>query len=99
ADISLSAIGQYAGLAARYSGSGDKNMYWGAIGQTGASTYVAVIFKNVNGTWTQLVSQSVSTGTGTLRFEVQGTSLRLFLDYVEVATASDSSISAAGGVG
>src|SRR5262249_49111477 len=35
ADITLSAVGQYAGLAARYTGPVDSNMYWGAIGKTG----------------------------------------------------------------
>ena len=99
ADITLSAVGQYAGLSARYSGPGDSNMYWGAITQTGANSFMAVIYVNVRGTWTLLASQSVSTGTGKLRFEVEGTKLRLFLQNVLVLSASDSSLMSAGSVG
>ena len=48
ADIDLSA-GQAAGLAARYSGTRDNNMYWGGITQSGASSFTASIYKNVGG--------------------------------------------------
>ena len=99
AAINLSAVGQSAGLAARYSGPGDSNMYWGAINQSGANTFTALIYKNIGGTWTQLASQSVNSGTGILRFEVVGDSLKLFLSNNIVAFANDTSITSPGSVG
>src|SRR5204862_42041 len=90
----LTSVGQYAGLAARYSGPGDTNMYWGAIGKTGATTFTAVIYKNVSGTWSLVASQAIgsSIGLGKLRFEVVGDSQKLFLDDGLKLFTFDSSI-------
>ena len=75
--------GEYAGLVARYAGTGDENMYYGAI-VAGSGSYTACIFRNVNGVWTSLVSQTYSgTVTGAaLQFDVVGTSLKLYLNNV-----------------
>jgi hypothetical protein len=98
ADVTVP-TGEFAGLIARYSGTGDKNMYFGALNHT-ATGFVAMIWKNVNGTWTSIINQSVSsTGTGTLRFEVVGSSLKLFLDNTLLAFAYDTSLTAPGFVG
>jgi hypothetical protein len=100
ADIALSTSGlQYSGLVARYSGPGDQNMYWGAVvGVNGA--FQAVIYRNVNGTWTQLNPfTSIGGGTGTLRFEVVGSSLKLFLSNTLIAFANDNVLTAPGTVG
>jgi hypothetical protein len=98
-DVTLGAVGnQFAGLVARYSGTGDQNMYWGAlIGLNG--NFEADIFKNVNGVWTQLASTPLVTGTGTLRFDVVGSSLKLYINDVLKANANDASITTPGDVG
>lgn len=93
ADVNVQgAAGQYAGLVARHKGTGDKDMYWGTLTNTGAG-YVAAIWVNNDGVWKQLFSQSVANGTGTMRFEAFGPSLKLFLNNSLIAWADDSSLS------
>ena len=104
ADVSVQATvalsgSQTAGLVARYAGSGDQNMYVGQLVGSGGS-FTAKISKNVSGTWTDLASAAVSgTITGTLRFEVQGSELRLFFNDAFLIAATDTAITAAGKVG
>ncbi len=102
ADVTLASTGiVYAGLVARYNGPGDTNMYWaGLIGVTGS--FQAVIYRNVNGTWTQIngfTPVTLSSSTNTLRFEVVGPSLKLFLNNKLAAFAADSVLTAPGTVG
>jgi Ca2+-binding RTX toxin-like protein len=84
-----------AGVVARYQGTGDRNLYLGAIRSVnGVAT--AVIMKNVNGVWTTLATHSLTSNTGRLRFEVEGTALRLFVGPTSgpltlVASAIDKS--------
>jgi hypothetical protein len=104
ADIVVGAgAGQYAGLVARYSGAGDSDMYWGAIYRSG-NGYVAAIDKNINGVWSILSSAAVPaplTGTGTLFFDVTGSSLKLYYGPTGTTTptlltyAFDSSLTGA----
>ena len=68
--------GQFTGLIGRHTGTGDSNMYLAAVGNTGAS-FVASLWRNVGGVWTQLTSAPVNSGTGRLRFEIVGTSLKV----------------------
>jgi hypothetical protein len=91
ADVNVTgAAGQSAGLVARY--SGPKNLYLGRLVKTG-SGYKVELIRNVNGSLTTLFSQSVtSTGSGTLRFELTGSSLKLFLNNTLVAFANDSQL-------
>ncbi|CEF49335.1 unnamed protein product, partial [uncultured bacterium] len=103
-DISL-ATNSAAGLVARYSGTGDQNMYWGAIVNVNGQNF-ACIFRNVAGTWSLLTSSTTLIGsntavgsTGTLRFEVFGSSLKLFLNGSLIAFAYDSMLTAPGSVG
>jgi hypothetical protein len=98
ADVTVPSTGtQSAGLTARYAGIGDSNMYLGTL--TGSSgVFTAAIFRNLNGVWTQLSAVNVASGTGTLRFEVVGNSLKLFWNGTLVAYANDSSL-ATGTVG
>src|SRR5208283_191149 len=99
ADVNLAALGvSKAGLVARYTGSGDNDMYLGELVGTNG-TYAAVIYRNVGGTWTQLASSAVATGAGTLGFQVFGNSLKLFLNGVLVTSALDSAIQGPGLVG
>jgi hypothetical protein len=100
ADVALGTTGlQFTGLVARYSGPGDQSMYWGGlVGVNGA--FQAVIYRNVNGTWTQLNAFTpVAGASGTLRFEVVGPSLKLFLSNTLVTFANDAVLAAPGAVG
>ncbi|MBX3412267.1 MAG: hypothetical protein KF708_06075 [Pirellulales bacterium] len=102
-DVSVEAVidvtnGSSVGLLARYGGSGDSNAYMGLLVKTG-SGYAAQIWRNVGGTWTNLTSQSVGRGQGTLRFEVVGTSLRLLFNGQTVGQATDGVLTTGGGVG
>jgi hypothetical protein len=100
ADIALPArSGQFATLVARYNGVGDRNMYIGGIQALANGNFNAVIFRNVNGVWTQLVSRPVASGTGLLQFEVIDNSLKVFLNGQVVAFAFDNALSTGGSVG
>jgi hypothetical protein len=104
ADIALSSSAgvQYAGLVARYGGPGASNYYLGEIvGSNG--TFTAYIFRNQNGVfpqlgsasdgvYTQLGSASVGSGTGTLLFQVVGTSLKLSLNSTVLVSVTDSAL-------
>jgi hypothetical protein len=91
----------YGGLVAQYAGPGDTNMYWGAlVGSNGG--FQAVIFRNVNGTWTQLnavTPVTLTSSTNTLRFEVFGPSLKLFINNMLATFANDAVLTATGSVG
>ncbi len=98
--------GQTAALIARYQGLGNKNLYYGGITRTG-NVFYAQIYKNINGVATALanvaISATVFNGTGTIQFEVEGSSLRLFVvkngTATLIAQATDTAITAAGSVG
>lgn len=99
ADVTLAAGDSHADLFARYSGAGDQNMYMATLSKVGGSTF-AQIYVNVNGTWTLLDSEIVAvSGTATLRFEVFGNSLRLFVNGTLAAQAFDSTIAGPGLMG
>ena len=89
-DYSVGAArGQAAGLVARYSATG---MYLAQIGSTGTG-FTANIFKFTPATgMVSLLGAAVTgvAGAGTARFEVAGPSLKLFLNDVLVAYASDT---------
>jgi hypothetical protein len=99
ADFALTAVGQMAGLITRYSGSGDQNMYFARLAQTGTHTYQVALYVNVAGTWKVLKAQSVSTVTGTMRLTMSGSSMTISYNGAALFTVVDSSISAAGSVG
>jgi IPT/TIG domain len=83
-------VGQFAGLVARYQGTGDRNMYFGMIVSSG-SGYIAKIFVNINGVWTQLAATSIgAVGQGTLTFTTIGTSLQLFWNGALVVSTNDT---------
>lgn len=86
--VDVSAGGS-AGVVARYSGVGDRNMYWGSLANR-SGVLTAEIWRNYNGTWTRLVSKPVTSSTGLVRFEVVGSSLKLFLNSSLVASATDT---------
>jgi hypothetical protein len=92
ADVALAATGiNRAGLVARYSGSGDTNMYLASLVGTGTSA-VAYISSNVGGTWNLLATVPGLSGTGRLRFDVAGSTLTLFLNGAFVTSVVDNAI-------
>jgi len=99
ADIEVPlASGQSAGIVARYQGLGDNNMYLGSIACP-ADGPTAFIHKNIGGTWTLLASGEVPSGTGTLRFEVVGNSLKVFFNNRLAASVVDEDLPSGGAVG
>ncbi len=62
-------------------------------------SYTAEILRDDDGTWTTIASGYSPTGTGTLRFELNGSSLDLYMNGAPVAMASDSTYSGPGDVG
>jgi hypothetical protein len=93
-NVSFSATNQYAGLVARYSGSGDNNMYFGRLVNLGNGVVNAAIYRNLNGAWTQIgAGSNVAASGGPLIFQVEGTNLKLFLNGVLVAFANDTTFS------
>ncbi len=104
ANVSLSALSQAAGLVARSSANG-ASYYVGRIQQTSATAVQAGIYKYVNGSPVQLgATQTISTGVNmsttalptsdSLIFEVQGDSLKLFVNGNLATYAQDPSATA-----
>lgn len=91
------ATGQFAGLVSRYTGPADSNMYFAGIVSVNG-VFQAQIWANVNGTWTELASKTVASGSGTLQLVTSGNTLSLTFGATTLS-ATDSSISAAGSVG
>lgn len=86
------------GLFARSSGVGAANYYWGGIRQQGDG-FLAEIGRQVNGVWKSLVTAPLSFGEGSVRFEVFGDALKLFVDGRLAVYAYDGLITAAGRIG
>src|SRR5262249_31323285 len=97
-DVQVVSSGQFAGLSARQTGTGNKNMYVAGVRDV-KGVFSAVLYKIVNGIATVLKSKIINTGTATLRFEVVGTSLKLFLDDQLTLWTNDSTFKGAGTVG
>ena len=98
--VGYTAVGQTVGIALRYSGPGATNMYWGSLSALAGGQQQAAIWRNVNGTWTQLAAVNLNSSGGLLRFEANGPSLKLLVNNVRVLTAYDTTPSlATGGVG
>jgi hypothetical protein len=101
AKINLAASGARAALLARYSGPGENNFYMGYVANSGGA-YQAYIYLRQNGAYTALATANLPTFTGaagTLRFEVNGNQLKLFVNNVLQLVTYDSAITAAGQVG
>lgn len=91
-DVNVPA-GEAIGLVARYTGSGDANYYEGDLSASGG----AEIWKNIAGTRTLLATATSPATSGTLRFEVVGDLLQLFLNDELLVSVTDSSITSAQG--
>ena len=87
--------GQTIGLVARYTGSGNGDYYFGTLSGSGA----AEIGLSIDGTVTELASAIAPASSGSLRFEVVGNQLQLFLNDALMASATDSTLSGPGSVG
>src|SRR5262249_30299122 len=95
ADVALGGNGTSAGLVARYSGANQANFYLGMI-YNNNGVYQAYIFLNQAGTFKQLAEQDLPgfSGSGTLSFSVTGTSLKLYVNNILQASATDSILTA-----
>ncbi|MBI2809089.1 MAG: S8 family serine peptidase [Planctomycetes bacterium] len=96
-DVSLQAdvvlgVNQVAGLIARYRGAGDRNYYVAQLKRT-STGFIAQVFKNVNGAFTQLATTKLVSATGDahLRFLVTGINLKFFVNGRQVADILDRS--------
>jgi len=89
ADVTLGRQRHVAGVVARYSGTGVANMYMAALMTTGGTTF-AQIYRNINGAWTLLSSQAILVSSATIRFDVTGSSLKLFVNGVLQTQATDT---------
>jgi hypothetical protein len=90
------------GLVARYAGPGNNNYYFARLGHPagGGTSFVVDLWKYVGGVWTQLSpSAPVGSNSGDLRFEVFGSSLKLFFNGTLKAFATDRSLPGPGQVG
>jgi hypothetical protein len=93
ANVSVTSPGQMAELIARYSGTGDANMYTGGLTANSDGTFTAAIYYvNSAGTRILLASTTVTTGTGRLTFRVIGNMQQLYLDGVLLLTTYDSNL-------
>jgi hypothetical protein len=91
-DLSASGVAN-AGVVARYSGTGVGNCYLGRVVRNSNGTFTAQLYRFQNGIGTLLKSASVTTGTGILRLEVVGTSLKLFFNDTLVTYTFDTTLS------
>lgn len=93
ADVNLGTgtAGRDAGLVARHSGNGDGSQYWGGIAYSGGR-YYAQIWESNNGSWTRLSQTQISSGSVTLKFEVIGTTLKLYVNGTLSVSATDSTL-------
>lgn len=78
-------------VVARYQGPGDFNMYMARLIDVSGGIQ-AQIAKNVEGKWQVLCWNQVNKRSGRLRFDVMGTSLKLYLDNVLLAECVDGSL-------
>src|SRR5204862_169563 len=91
ADVALAA-GQDVGLVTRYSGPQESNFCLGQLAST-PKGFQATIWKNVGGALTKLTKGiTVSSGAGTLTFDIHGSTLTLSLNGSVLATATDTDL-------
>src|SRR5690606_3435967 len=65
------------------------SLYWGGITDNGGQR-VAEIWRSVNGNWQRLAVSNINVSAGDLRFEVIGSSLKLYLNDALVGSATDT---------
>ncbi len=94
--VDLSGGGQHTvGLVARYANNA---YYEGRLTGNGDGTVTAVIYKVIGAVQTALKTLKLKSAAGTLRFDVEGTSLKLSL-LNETLSVTDSAVTAAGQAG
>jgi hypothetical protein len=65
---------------ARYSGAGDTNNYLGTLDNSTGAPLAQIFYVDATGVYNKIAEAPASGTAGTLRFEVVGSSLRLFLN-------------------
>ena len=101
-NFTLSASRQFGGVVARYQGPLANNYYLAQLYEFAPGQFQAYISRSAGGSFTQLATSSVFTNPGNppfaLNFQVEGASLKLYVNGVLMAFASDATY-ATGGVG
>jgi hypothetical protein len=92
ADVTLTTIGDEVGLVANYSGPADNNYYLGRVVKTAAG-HALSIQKIMAGVVTTLgaVVNVAGALTGPIKLQVFGTTLKLFMNDVEILSRTDGS--------
>ncbi len=94
-DVTVAQVGS-AGVTARF--LGHDTMYWGGIVKDNTGL-AAQLWVEVGGSWMLLGSVHISTGTGTVRMDLAGSSINLFLNGASLLKVTDTHITAAGSAG
>ncbi len=89
--------GNSIGLMARYSGPGENNFYLAEVyGVPGSSRVQVNLYLKQAGAYVRLATTTVASGSGALRFEVIGSTQRVFLNNTMVLSANDSTLTGSG---
>ena len=88
----------FAGLIARHDGTIESDMYYAALVQVDGQ-FSAQIWRRLSQTWLPLASAPISSGSGKLTFELEGSTLKLSLDDQLIVSATDSTIPDSGAMG
>jgi hypothetical protein len=94
ADVNLATTANErdAGVVARHSGNGAGSQYYAGLAYR-SGRYYSEIWESTNGSWTRLSQvQVASNGTASLRFEVIGTSLKLYVNGVLRNSVTDATL-------
>jgi hypothetical protein len=92
--------GSSVGLVARYAGPGNKNYYYAGLSGSAGGSSLLRLWKCVGGVLKPLSASARVSGTsGDLRFEVLGSSLKLFFNGTLKAFATDRSLAGPGQIG
>lgn len=93
ATVALFTAGHEIGLVACQRGAGDANYYMARILKIAGGFNLSIV-SNVGGFVTALKSLNVPALTGAIKFRIEGTSLKLFMNNVEQLSATDGSLTA-----
>ena len=102
ATVVADVAGSFAGVSGRYTGFGDRDLYWAGLANRGDVLF-AEIWRIQNGGYFLLASTrlpaAVPTAAHDVRFDLAGTALRLTVDGTLVTTAQDAALPGPGSFG
>ena len=102
ATVVTDVAGSYAGASGRYTGFGDRDLYWAGLANRSNALF-AEIWRIQNGGYFRLASTPLPAADPTVahdvRFDLVGDALRLTVDGALVATAADAVLAGPGAFG